>query len=75
MIFIPPSNKEKMNRGIPLTDEDRKDWLIQMNKAAMDQANLAWSCYCLLGVERNLQGHFIIRHYDPLVLGISAGKF
>ena len=30
-----------MNRGIPLTDEDRKDWLIQMNNAAMDQANLA----------------------------------
>ena len=39
--FHPPSNKEKMNRGIPLTDEDRKDWLIQMNKAAMDQAKLA----------------------------------
>jgi len=30
-----------MNRGIPLTDEDRKDWLIQMNNAATDQANLA----------------------------------
>jgi len=39
--FHSPSNKEKMNRGIPLTDEDRKDWLIQMNNAAMDQANLA----------------------------------
>ena len=39
--FHSPSNKEKMNRGIPLTDEDRKDWLIQMNNAATDQANLA----------------------------------
>jgi carbohydrate kinase (thermoresistant glucokinase family) len=39
--FHLPSNKEKMNRGIPLTDEDRKDWLIQMNNAAMNQAQLA----------------------------------
>ncbi len=39
--FHSPSNKEKMNQGIPLTDEDRKDWLIQMNNAAMDQAKLA----------------------------------
>ena len=39
--FHSPSNKEKMNRGTPLTDEDRKDWLIQMNNAAMDQAKHA----------------------------------
>ena len=39
--FHSPANKEKMKRSIPLTDEDRKDWLIQMNNAAMDQANLA----------------------------------
>jgi carbohydrate kinase (thermoresistant glucokinase family) len=39
--FHPPSNKEKMTQGIPLTDEDRKDWLIQMNNAARDQAKLA----------------------------------
>ena len=39
--FHTPSNKEKMNRGIPLTDDDRKDWLIQMNNAAKDQAKLA----------------------------------
>jgi carbohydrate kinase (thermoresistant glucokinase family) len=25
--FHPPSNKEKMSRGVPLTDEDRKPWL------------------------------------------------
>jgi gluconokinase len=38
--FHPPPNKEKMKLGIPLTDEDRKGWLRQMNNAAMDQAKL-----------------------------------
>ena len=38
--FHPPSNKEKMTQGIPLTDEDRKDWLVKMNQAARDQAKL-----------------------------------
>ena len=38
--FHPPSNKEKMTQGIPLTDEDRKDWLVKMNQAAKDQAKL-----------------------------------
>ena len=36
----PPSNKEKMKLEIPLTDEDRKDWLVKMNQAAKDQAKL-----------------------------------
>ena len=39
--FHSPSNKEKMNRGIPLTDDARKEWLMLMNNAAMDQAKLA----------------------------------
>jgi gluconokinase len=39
--FHPPANKEKMTRGIPLTDEDRESWLLQMNHAARDQAKLA----------------------------------
>jgi len=30
-----------MNRGIPLADDDRKEWLVLMNNAAMDQAKLA----------------------------------
>ena len=38
--FHPPSNKEKMTQGIPLTDEDRKDWLVKMNQAAKNQAKL-----------------------------------
>ncbi|KAJ5168265.1 gluconokinase [Penicillium canariense] len=30
------SNKAKMGNGIPLTDEDRWDWLISLRKAAID---------------------------------------
>ena len=29
-----------MTQGIPLTDEDRTDWLVKMNQAAKDQAKL-----------------------------------
>ena len=29
-------NKDKMNNGVPLTDEDRWDWLIALRKAAID---------------------------------------
>ena len=31
-----PANKAKMAAGIPLTDEDRKDWLSQLNKLAVE---------------------------------------
>ncbi|KAF4978512.1 hypothetical protein F66182_17348, partial [Fusarium sp. NRRL 66182] len=34
--FHPPSNKEKMANGIPLTDADRWDWLISLRDAAVD---------------------------------------
>jgi len=35
--FHPPSNKERMTLGIPLTDEDRKEWLTNMNALAKEQ--------------------------------------
>jgi carbohydrate kinase (thermoresistant glucokinase family) len=38
--FHSAANKEKMTAGIPLTDEDRMSWLVQMNKAAKDHAKL-----------------------------------
>lgn len=31
-----PANKAKMAAGIPLTDEDRKDWLSQLNNLAVE---------------------------------------
>lgn len=35
--FHPESNKQKMASGNPLTDEDRKDWLIDLNKLAKEE--------------------------------------
>ncbi|OQE43746.1 hypothetical protein PENCOP_c003G06571 [Penicillium coprophilum] len=34
--FHPAANKDKMGKGIPLTDEDRWDWLISLRRAAID---------------------------------------
>lgn len=43
--FHSPANKEKMKASIPLTDEDRKGWLIEMNRAAKDQAKLGGAVF------------------------------
>ncbi|KAJ9484999.1 hypothetical protein VN97_g8357 [Penicillium thymicola] len=34
--YHPIANKDKMGQGIPLTDEDRWDWLISLRQAAID---------------------------------------
>ena len=38
--FHPAENKEKMKAGHPLTDEDRQQWLQQLNKLAIDKSKL-----------------------------------
>jgi len=38
--FHPPSNKQKMTAGVPLTDDDRTEWLVQMNHLAKEQAQI-----------------------------------
>ncbi|MFN2456845.1 MAG: gluconokinase [Chitinophagaceae bacterium] len=38
--FHPLSNKEKMKAGIPLNDEDRQQWLHQLNTLAVEQSKL-----------------------------------
>ncbi len=35
--FHPPSNKEKMKSGHPLDDDDRQQWLEQLNTLAIEQ--------------------------------------
>ncbi len=30
--FHPPANREKMAGGLPLSDEDRKEWLLSLNR-------------------------------------------
>jgi len=36
--FHPASNKEKMASGVPLTDEDRKGWLVRINRKAVHES-------------------------------------
>ena len=38
--FHTPSNKAKMSAGHPLTDEDRQQWLKQLNVLAVEQSRL-----------------------------------
>jgi gluconokinase len=35
----PAANKEKMKAGLALDDEDRKEWLVQLNKLAIGQSH------------------------------------
>lgn len=36
--YHPLHNKQKMAKGIPLTDDDRQEWLFELNKLAIEQA-------------------------------------
>lgn len=38
--FHSMANKEKMKNGQPLTDDDRKEWLAQLNRLAIEQIEL-----------------------------------
>lgn len=48
--YHPPANIEKMRRGIPLTDEDRKPWLQNLAKLIDDARdrgeNIVLACSC-----------------------------
>lgn len=35
--FHSPTNKQKMKTGQPLTDDDRSEWLVTLNKLAKKQ--------------------------------------
>jgi gluconokinase len=42
--FHSASNKEKMHRGIPLTDDDRRDWLQSLHDALQKELEAGESC-------------------------------
>ncbi len=53
--FHPESNVEKMSKGIPLTDDDREDWLIALNQRAKESADGAvFACSALKEKYRQL---------------------
>lgn len=50
----PPANVEKMRRGIPLTDDDRRPWLKLVSAALHDQAPVIVGCSALKRAYRDL---------------------
>jgi gluconokinase len=66
--YHPPKNIEKMRRGIPLTDEDRKPWL-QTLAGPIDSArdrgeNVVLSCSALKhAYQEYLRHHLDVVHY------------
>ena len=56
----PKSNIEKMSKGIPLEDIDRKPWLIDVGKALASGENVVIACSALRHSYRDL-----IRQYAP----------
>ncbi|MFC1237380.1 gluconokinase [Vibrio sp. F74] len=45
--FHPPVNVEKMQNGIPLTDDDRRSWLETLNSIIVKEPNMVVACSAL----------------------------
>ena len=57
--YHPPENIEKMNAGIPLTDEDRKPWLDRLNQLCLqhETTGMVLACSALKEAYRkNIKG-------------------
>jgi gluconokinase len=56
--FHPPRNREKMRRGIPLDDDDRRPWLeairASISRTVSRQANAVYSCSALKRAYRKM---------------------
>jgi carbohydrate kinase (thermoresistant glucokinase family) len=62
--FHSAANKEKMKAGKPLNDEDRKEWLQEINKLAREQAKLKGAiiaCSALKEKYRNVLNEGLIQ--------------
>ena len=49
--YHPPENKEKMKAGNPLNDEDRQQWLQQINSLAIGQSKLKGAVIACSGLK------------------------
>lgn len=82
----PAANKEKMKAGLPLDDEDRKEWLVQLNKLAIEQTHhkgAIIACSALkkkyrLQLEENIQSpvHWVLLEgtYELILARMRARK-
>jgi len=84
--FHSAANKEKMKAGQPLNDDDRKDWLLRINKLATEQAGKAGAiiaCSALKekyrallsdGIENSIRWVFLQGGYKLISERIKARK-
>ena len=73
--FHSPANKEKMNKGVPLTDEDRKDWLQQMNQTAREQAKQAGGVFACSALKEKYRAILSSGITIPLYWVLLQGSF
>jgi carbohydrate kinase (thermoresistant glucokinase family) len=73
--FHSPSNKEKMKRSIPLTDEDRQGWLLQMNESAREHAKLAGAVFACSALKEKYRTILSSGITTPLYWVFLQGSF
>ena len=64
--FHPPANKEKMKSGKPLNDDDRKEWLREINKMATEQAKLKGAVIACSALKEKYRGILSNGIADPI---------
>ena len=50
--FHPPHNVKKMKRGEPLTDKDRRDWLVKLSQLIEQHLHIVLACSALKAAYR-----------------------
>lgn len=63
--FHSPANKKKMNTGNPLTDEDRKSWLQQINLLAIQQQTSAGAIIACSALKKKYRDILNENIYSP----------
>lgn len=69
--FHPQSNVEKMRQGIPLTDDDRTDWLHTLNRLFIDNESAVIACSALKPEYRDILRH----NNEELTIIYLQGEF
>ena len=62
--YHPPKNIEKMRRGIPLTDEDRKPWLQTLARLVDDARDLGESIVLACSALKHAYQEYLRHHLD-----------
>ena len=72
--FHSVANKNKMNAGHPLNDDDRKEWLQNINEKAKEEAEKKRGNHSLFCIERKLSKSIGQRNNLPRLLGVFTRR-